>query len=583
MKKASKKTLIVIFLFSLFILVVKADAATLYFVPEAKMFGIGQEFSVDVKIDSEDVFINATQATVKFPNDILELLEVDRVSSIFSFWVEEPVISNEEGTISFIGGTAKGVAGEALQVLRMKFKAKGIGSAELTISDAVVTASDGKGTNVLSTIVGTSIGIDTEVIEPEKVTPPTGKPEGSIEEPEKIDREPVLAKDLPEEPELRVSLYPDESQWYDHLGEVIVIWDLPPDVTEVATRLSKSPDKKPGDIEEELFTGKSFGTLEEGIWYVRVQFKNNIGWGPLAYYKISIDTTPPLPFEIEIDNHVSDNPTPEIKYETQDSLSGVSHSLIFIDGKGPTESTEATTVLPVQPPGKHTVLVRVVDFAGNKVEDDLEFEILPLPTPTITFLTKIISEGELIFISGKTVPHGFVDIKIFDKAGQEIFTEVSTSDGLGNWEVVIERTLAKGEYTLSVSARDNRGAVSYPIAAQPLKVKAKIVLSIGLIDLGWFEIFIIMILTVISVASISGWYYVAAKQKREAYKTIAGRDIDKLSTLLADDVKKLEARFKNIVSADPKAKAEIKFYIGKVKGTIVKMKKYLGKEIEKLK
>jgi len=583
MKKVNKKIFIVAYLFFLFVFAVKVDAAVLYFTPEAKMFDINQEFSIDIKIDSRDLFINAVQATVGFPNDILELLEVDREDSTFNFWVEEPIISNEEGTLSFIGGTAKGVAGEALQVLRMKFKAKRVGLAELTISDAVVTASDGKGTNVLSVIMGTSIGVGTEVIEPDKVTPPTGKPEGSIEEPEKIDREPVLAKDLPEEPELRVFLYPDESQWYDHLGEVIVIWELPSDITKVETRLSQSRDKKSGNIEEELFTGKSFGILEEGIWYVRIQFKNNIGWGPFAYYKISIDTTPPLPFEIEIDNQVSDNPTPEIKYETQDSLSGISHTLIFINGKGPIESTKVATVLPVQPPGKHTALVRVFDFAGNSVEDDLEFEILPLPIPTITFLTKIISEGEPIFISGKTVPHGFVDIKIFDKMSQEIFTEISTSDGLGNWDVVIGRTLTKGEYTLSVSARDNRGAVSYSTVAQSLKVKAKIVLSIGFVDLGWFEIFIIMILAIVSIASISAWYYVIAKQKREAYKTIAVRDIDKLSTLLANDAKKLEDRLKDVFDVNPKTKAEIKFYLGKMKETIAKMKKYLGKEIEKLK
>jgi len=579
MKKVNKKILIVICLFFLFIFAVKVDAAVLYFTPEAKTFDIGQEFSVDIRIDSRDVFINAVQATVRFPSDILELLEVDKVDSTFNFWAEEPIISNEEGTLSFIGGTAKGIAGEALQVLKMKFKAKRVGLAELAISDAVVAASDGKGTNVLSVIERTSIGVGTEVVEPE----PVHLTEEPIEKPEKIEREPVLAGDLPEAPKLRVPLYPDESQWYDHLGDVIVLWELPPDVIEVETRLSRARDTKLGDIGEELFTGKSFGILEEGIWYVRVQYKNNVGWGPFAYYKISIDTTPPLPFEIEIDNQVSDNPTPEIKYETQDSLSGVSHALIFIDGKGPVEYTETAAVLPIQAPGKHTALVRVFDFAGNSVEDDLEFEILPLPIPTITFLTETISEGELIFISGKTVPNGFVDIKIFDKTGQEIFAEVSTSDGLGNWETVIEKALVKGEYTLSVSARDNRGAVSYSTLGQIVKVKAKIVLSIGFIDLGWFEIFVIVVLLIVSGTSITAWYYVSTKKKREAYKIIAGRDVDKLSALLASDVEKLEALFKDVVSVEPKIKAEMKFHLSKIKETIAKMKKYLGKEIGKLK
>ena len=248
MKKLNKNILIITCFIFLSFFAVKADAAILYFVPEAETFEIGKEFSIDVKINSEEVFINAAQATVRFSNDILELLEVDKVDSAFNFWMEEPVISNEEGTLVFIGGTAKGVAGEALQVLKMKFKAKGVGLAELTMSSAVVTASDGQGTNVLSVIEGTSIGVGTDTVPlPDEPDEPDDEP---VEEPEKVEREPVLAGDLPEAPELRVPLYPDESQWYNHLGEMIVLWELPADIVKVETRLSQAPDKKLGDIEE---------------------------------------------------------------------------------------------------------------------------------------------------------------------------------------------------------------------------------------------------------------------------------------------------------------------------------------------
>lgn len=583
MKKLNKNILIIFCFIFLSFFAVKVDAAVLYFVPEAETFDIGKEFSVDVKINSEEVFINAAQATVRFSNDVLELLEVDKDGSAFNFWMEEPVISNEEGTLVFIGGTAKGVSGEALQVLKIKFKTKGVGLAKLTMSGAVVTASDGQGTNVLSAIEGASIGVGADVVDFEPAPDEPDEPDEPVEEPEKVEREPVLAGDLPEAPELRVPLYPDESQWYNHLGEVIVLWDLPLDITKVETRLSHAPDKKLGNIEEELFTGKSFGTLEQGIWFVRIQYKNNVGWGEFAHYKISIDTTPPLPFEIEIDNEVSDNPTPEISYEAQDSLSGISHALIFVDGIGPIRSTETIMVLPAQSPGKHTALVRVFDFAGNSVEDDLEFEVLALPTPTITFLTKTVSEGDLVFLSGKTVPNGFVDIKVFNNAGQEIFVEVADSDGLGNWETVLEKIFSKGEYTLSVSARDNRGAVSFPTPTQTLKVKAKIVLSVGLIDLSWFEIFIIGLLLIVSIVSASAWYYISTKKKREAYKVIAIRDINKLCTLLTNNVEKLELQFKDAFDTDLKKKAEAKFYLTKIKDNIKKMKKYLSKEIEKLK
>ena len=171
---------------------------------------------------------------------------------------------------------------------------------------------------------------------------------------------------------------------------------------------------------------------------------------------------------------------------------------------------------------------------------------------------------------------------MFNKAGQEIFTEISTSDGLGNWETIIEKMLVKEEYTLSVNARDNRGAVSYPTTGEIVKVKAKVVLSIGSVDLGWFEIFVIIILLVVSGTSLTAWYYVSTNRKREAYKIIAGRDLDKLSALLVDDLEKLEIQFKDIIGVEPKAKTEIKFHFSKIKETIAKMKKYLGEEIEEL-
>lgn len=564
-------------LFLFFGSVAKIDAATLYFLPEAKTFGIGQEFSVDIKVNTEEVSINAAQATIHFPNDILELLSADKKDSTFNFWVEEPAIFNEDGILSFIAGTAKGVSGESLQILKMKFKAKGAGLAELTISDAVVTASDGKGTNVLSTIEGTSISIGTQVIRPEPASP------APVEKPEKVEREPVLAKDLPEEPKLRVPLYPDETQWYNHIGEVIMLWEIPPDVVEVETKLSQSRDKKLGDIEPELFTGKSFGILTEGIWYIRVQFKNNIGWGPFAYYKISIDTTAPLPFEIEIDTEVSDNPSPEIRYETQDSFSGISHALIFVEGKAPIESFETVTNLPVQPPGKHTLLVRVFDLAGNSVEDDLEFEILPLPTPTINFVTKAISQEEFIFVSGKAIANGFVDVKVFNKESQLVFVGIADTDGVGNWEIIIEEPLAKGKYTLIATARDDRGAISYSTGAEAIKIKAKTILSIGFVDLGWFEIFLIVLLLVISATSTGAWYYMLVKKRRAAYKIVAGRDIDKLTTLLAEDLKGLEDWVqKPKQGLEKRAKPEMEFYLKNMRSTVDKMKKYLRQELDKL-
>ncbi len=577
-----KKTFLIISC-SLFIVLGLAnhvEAAKLYFITEIDGFGVGDEFYVDLKVDSQEVDINAAAAKVLFQNNILELLSVEKDNSIFNFWIEGPDISNENGEVVFIGGTSKGVSGSALQIIRLNFKAMGSGAAEITVAEAVVTASDGKGTNVLSVIEGTSVGIGVETIRPEPAEiPESAAPPAPVE----VIREPVTAQNLPQEPVLTIPLYPDPSQWYNHLGEVIVFWEVPDDVIKVATQIDQDPNGDPKNIAEKLFTGQKFGVLEEGVWYGHVQFKNNVGWGKIAHYKISIDTTPPLPFEIEIDNEVSDNPVPEISYETHDSLSGVAEYLVFIDGKGPTSITSPATVLLPQAPGKHTVTVRALDAAGNGVEDDLDFEILPLPIPFISFITKSISQGEPIFASGKTMPNGFVDILISNKAGQEIFSGQASSDELGNWEISVEKLLARGQYTLTVTARDGRGAVSYPTEAETLKIKAATIISVGLVELGWFEIALIVLLLIVSGVSISAWYYLSLKRKRAAYKMVAARDIDKLTKLLADDLKGLEEWIEKLKNGfERRAKPEMKFHLKNMRQTIGKMRKYLRQELDKL-
>lgn len=580
----NKKFLLLSFFVSFFVFAAHTDAAILYILPESTSFGINQEFDIDVKVNTEETSINATQATIHFPTDVLELLSTEKQGSAFNFWVEEPTVSNEDGTLKFIGGTAKGVSGTALQILKMKFRARGVGSADLSISEAVITASDGKGTNVLSTIEGTRINIGTTIVEPKVPPIPSTVEEKPVEKPEQVVRQAIRALDLPRKPELRVPLYPDASKWYSHLGDTIVFWDIFDDVTKVAVSVNQNPRIEPPKAEEELFTGKSVGILEDGIWYVHVQFRNNVGWGTVAHYRIAIDTVAPLPFEITINNEVSENPTPEITFETQDSFSGISHANIFINGKGPLVATTSSTTLLPQPPGKHVLMIKVFDRAGNSVEDDLEFEILPLQTPTIDFITKSVSQGEFIFASGKAISNGFVDVVIYNDKNLEVFTEVVASDGSGKWEIIVEEPLARGQYTFTAIARDERGAISYPTDALTFKIKAKTVVSFGGIDFAWFEILLIVILLTISGVGLTAWYYVSEKQKRGAYKIMATRDVEKMAAMLTHDVNELEAWVKS-----PKGnlstgmQTESEHYFKKIKETIAKMKKYLGQEISKLK
>lgn len=570
---------VIFFLWGFF--VVPVHAATLVLLPESGPFNIGQEFTVNVKIKSEDVSINASQAVIEFPTNSLELVSVSKTNSVFNFWIEEPTISNENGTLSFIGGTAKGVVGGSLHVLKLTFKATGSGEATIFISNALVAASDGKGTNVLSDTEEIIITVGTKnIIKRTTTVVQQSAPESAIKQPQKIVRTAIKSSKLPLKPKVHIPLYPDQEKWYNHIGDTIALWELPDDTVQVATRFSQSRDQKPGIKEDGLFNGKSFGSLEEGIWYVRVQFRNNVGWGDLTYYKISLDTTTPLQFEAEIDAEISNNPAPTITFETQDSLSGISHWVLYVDNKNPIIGTSTSITLSAQKPGEHTVLVRVFDKAGNSVEDDLLFEIIPLPTPFINYISKSISQGEFIFASGSALPNVFIDVILLDSNDREVFRGEANSDELGNWEVIIEEPLAKGKYNLSVISRDERGALSFPTEAEELKIKAKIIISIGFLDLGWFEIFLVVLLIIAVIISIILWRYVLEQQTRRAYQVIVGRDIEKMGNLFSKDLKRLEESLGT--HPDSKKDTELQGVLVDLKTTVVKMKKYLKKELERL-
>ncbi len=552
------------------------EAATLYLLPESQNLNIGQEFFIDVKVNSEGNFINAVQTNITLPANI-EITEITKQNSIFNFWIEDPNISENKNQLNFVGGTAKGVSGESLQILRLNCKAIGTGAGTIEMSEAVVTANDGKGTNILSTLENIDISVGLNI----QTTNNTAISE-AIETPQVIERVATATKDLPVKPDLRVPLYPEQDVWYDHQGETTVLWEVPADVTKVAVSVDSNPNSEPGASEDKLYNGKKIGILEEGIHYIHVQFKNNKGWGEVAHYKISIDITSPLAFEAEIDSSSSSNPTPEVRFGGEDGLSGYSHALIFIDKEIPLKIEKTSLFLPIQKSGEHLLIIRVYDKAGNSVEDDLRFEILPLKTPTVNFFTEKISQGEMIFISGVSLPKTSVTLEM-KKEGKIVVEKTITADETGKWEIMIEELLNKGNYSFSIIAKDNKGAISLVSDPSQIKITAQTVLSFGLIDLGWFEIFIFILLIILIGAGIGIWYYLSKKEMQEAYKVIANRDVKKMSVLLEENISQIEKGVKEEKKISTSGKAALENHINKMKSNIKKIDKYLSVEISKSK
>jgi len=160
------------FLLGLFFLVSETKAATLFFSPASPTYIVGDSFQVSLFVSSADQAMNAAQATINFPTDKLEMISVSTKNSIFSLMVENPIFSNVNGSASFSGIVLNpGYSGKSGRLVTLNFRAKTLGQANLSVSQAQVLANDGLGTNIL-----TSRGSGTVTIIEKKIVPEPPKP-----------------------------------------------------------------------------------------------------------------------------------------------------------------------------------------------------------------------------------------------------------------------------------------------------------------------------------------------------------------------------------------------------------------------
>ena len=332
------------------------SAADFNISPVMGQFGLKQESSVNIKIDTADDSINAAQAKIKFNPGVLEVKSISKDGSIFNFWLQEPEFSNTEGMIEFIGGTTSGVSGASLQVLKINFIAKGIGLSEFSFTDGAVTASDGSGTNILNKSNGAKFTVSSSATVPSGELIP-------IAPPVPVTRTPVVAIGLPAIPIVSVPLYPNPDNWYNIVSQFTPSWNLPPDISGVSTAFNTNPSFVPMAVSEGLFESKTLpAVVKDGISYFHIRFQNNKGWGATAHYRIAVDTQPPISFKIDVKTGLtSDNPAPKLSFNTADSLSGISHEEIIVNSEEPvTINVYEYTLLPRQP-GEYLVKVRVYD------------------------------------------------------------------------------------------------------------------------------------------------------------------------------------------------------------------------------
>ena len=472
--------------------ITEAAGASLYLSPSSGNYRVGDTFSVSAMVNTGGVAINATEATLTFDAGKLEVKSISKSGSIFTMWVKEPKASGS--TISFGGGLpAPGYNGSSGRIIVINFRAKSKGVAKVNFSSGQVLPNSPNPTNILASKGSGSYTIS--IVSP----PPPPTP-------------------VPSKPEIISPTHPDQNKWYKN-DDPKFSWELPSGVTNVSFSFDQKATTYPDYTSEGLVGSKTYKDVEDGAWYFHLKFRNKNGWSSTSHYKVQVDATPPEHFEIKIDNKEdSTNPRPILLFKATDVPSGINFYEIKIGEEKSIKTDKTSYQMPFQSPGKHSVVVKAVDMAGNYTIEAIEVIIEAIEMPVITEYSKVLYLGDPFFFKGKSLPEIIINIYLQKEGKKEIFEVTVKSDKEGNFTYSHDRLLERGMYKVWIIGEDSRGAKSNPSAKISISVAPPAFIRIGRLAIDCLSI-IIILFALIALLLFGIWLiWIKIKEKRKRLK-----------------------------------------------------------------
>ncbi|MFA5127882.1 MAG: cohesin domain-containing protein [Patescibacteria group bacterium] len=126
-----------------FVRVNYAEAASLYLSPSSGTYQVGQNFSVNVYVNSTDQAMNTVGASLRYSPDSLTVKSISTGGSFINLWIQKPVYNNSKGTINFEGGVfTPGYKGNGGKVATIIFQVKGTNNGVVDFTSAEILAAD---------------------------------------------------------------------------------------------------------------------------------------------------------------------------------------------------------------------------------------------------------------------------------------------------------------------------------------------------------------------------------------------------------------------------------------------------------
>ena len=345
-----------------------AYAASLSLSSGSADVSVGDIVTVRLSLGSSDQAINTAEGTIDFSPDVLEAVSIDKSTSIFPIWVEDPSFSNAAGEVTFSGGLpTPGFQGSNGTVLKVTFRATHSGVASLSVNDATVRANDGLGTDVLQS----SGTFQMTIKDAPSATPVAAAASAPASNPTTtaIAPAPVMGAVISS------ATNPDQSQWYSNSAPEFT-WTLPAGALAVETGISKSATDAPVVTYTPAISSKTVTDMTDGTYYFALQVQTAGGWSDTSRYTVNIDTHAPSPFQVTVLPSDSANGL-QAKFSTTDNQSGVDHYDLLVNGSKVGSVTAAQAqgpvVIPPTAAGTSSLTVIAYDKAGNSTSASVSF------------------------------------------------------------------------------------------------------------------------------------------------------------------------------------------------------------------
>jgi len=546
----------------------EAASATIFLTPTASSYTVGKTFPVKIKVNTGGSSINAAQGKISFDSQRLSLVRISKSGSIFSLWTNEPE-EKSEGIIEFGGGVPNpGFIGSSGTIVTLTFRANEPGDTSVNFISGAVLANDGKGTNILSSLGGAKYSLNPLSFIPSIQAPVETSP------------------GTPAAPRIISSTHPDPDSWYRE-STADFEWSVPGEISGLRLLIGKISTSLPTVLYEPPIDKKRIEDLEDGIWYFHARFRNSNGWGQVAHFPVKVDTVPPKQFQISVDGGDDPtNPSPNLFFQAVDATSGIAEYQIQIGDEesfsiAPSEVSTGFYKSRAIKPGKHEILIKAIDRAGNLTLATVNVTIEGIEAPIITDYPSRVTQGNDLTVDGTSLP----DVKIIvsiEKDGEEAGRGNTKADSRGEWKYNHSGDLLRGNYTMVAIAEDSRGAQSFPSDTVSFSVSSPLFLKFGKVAIDYLTTMItLIILIVLFVGGIFyGWYAVTGwrkrlrKEVREAEDAVTGAFRE-----LYDDIQEQFETLEDAKSQQSLTKEE-KEILQRTKKNLKIAEKFIKKEIK---